>query len=388
MGIRVENTFKATWGIFMDYFQIILEHRESLKERHKLSFYVEDQDIEIFYAFNTKGDMIATGIEWAYLTDEGNLISKFYSDGSERETLFSNKQKIEILYLIPERITLEEYYRNPLLIKDKIPLPLNYQVKQIVCENEIFTISSKRENPDITGSFLTMLQQLVSIEYSYYGKHGLTPNVINRYYYEFLVERHELYLREEERKRKRKTPVILKKIKTKDFQEKDGEYQCECERFFWGIKANLDISYYEDKDQKGLAKFVKQLNLHLLWIQQHKKEIQQAVLDDDMVELANDWMEGSEIEDEEGSLWYELDEGGKIPSPITEKTFLKALYLGGILVYGSDKDEITFDVFLSTDPDFFACHDIEVFITAIPEENTSLQEKSFRYEIKVNGLAG
>lgn len=376
------------WRIFMNYFQILLEHREQLKEEHKLSFYLQDCDTEIFYAFNTKGDMIATGTEWAYITDEGNLISKFYSDGSERETLPSNRQQMEMLYLIPEKITLEEYKKNPLLMKDKIPLPMNYEVKQITCQNEIFTISSKKENPDIIGSFLTMLQQLVSIEYSYYGKHGLTSNVLNRYYYEFLVESHELYLREEERKNPKKDSTTLKNIETKDFQEKDGDYKCECEHFFWGVRSNLYIDYCPDKEKNNLDKFVKQLNLHFLWIQQHKKEILQAVLDNGMVELANYWMEGMEIEDEDGCLWYELYEGGQIPCPITEKTFLEALYLGGILVYGSDEDEITFDVFLSTDPDFFACHDIEVFITAIPEENTSLSEQSFHYEIKVNGLAG
>ena len=63
---------------------------------------------------------------------------------------------------------------------------------------------------------------------------------------------------------------------------------------------------------------------------------------------------------------------------------MESLYLEGMDACYYDKkdkspDEILFDMFFGTNPDFFACHSIEVFLTAYSDG---------RYQIKVNGLAG
>ena len=60
-------------------------------------------------------------------------------------------------------------------------------------------------------------------------------------------------------------------------------------------------------------------------------------------------------------------------------TKLKDKELYAALGWLARENKITFELFLDTEPDFFACHSIEVFITAAPERT---------YRIKVNGLAG
>lgn len=80
--------------------------------------------------------------------------------------------------------------------------------------------------------------------------------------------------------------------------------------------------YFENKDWIFEA-FITQLNAHLLWIENHEREIQKALLDADMVSLAtNDWMEGWEVDDEDDDkTYYELDNGELFPYPITEDVF-------------------------------------------------------------------
>lgn len=48
----------------------------------------------------------------------------------------------------------------------------------------------------IVGSYAVIEQQLASAVYSYYTR-GLAVNVLERYYFEFLVENHQLYLKEQ-----------------------------------------------------------------------------------------------------------------------------------------------------------------------------------------------
>ena len=84
-----------------------------------------------------------------------------------------------------------------------LPLPPDYHVGQIVCQDNVFTISSKTGKPSISGSYAVIDEQLSSAAHTYYTR-GIAVNVLERYYYEFLAERHQLYLREERAKQKRR----------------------------------------------------------------------------------------------------------------------------------------------------------------------------------------
>ena len=136
-----------------------------------------------------------------------------------------------------------------------------------------------------------------------------------------------------------------------------------------------------------LQAFITQLNTHILWIEDHEKEIQRELLDADMVELARDWMQGWEVLGEDGKTYYEVDDGEMFPYPITEDIFLKCLYIQSITIDGDTPEISSIHFFLGTEPDFFAYHSIELFIDA----ETTIQEPDqidIKYSIHVGGLAG
>lgn len=111
------------------------------------------------------------------------------------------------------------------------------------------------------------------------------------------------------------------------------------------------------------------------WINNNRNKIEKALLDDGMVELAEDWASSSEEAEDEEQECYIMDDGTKVFIPITEEDFCNSLHLDGFTIYCDSEKDISVDVFLFCKPDYFAYHSIELFVN---EDNT----------IDVNGLAG
>lgn len=344
---------------------------------------------KIFCAFNQSGDMLASGQEYTYLSKEGKLLSNTTSDGRMKLNIPEEKKLIEVLYFIPSDLDLQKYDSQKFLLKKGIPLPLDFQVKEIQCRDDIFTIFPKSQHQEITGAFSIMRTAVGMVE-ALYLNNGVTEYIINQCYYYYLEEDHKNYLEDQKkinRKRQKRPDGRWQTLDRKDFTVTDtGDYECEFTQCLWGKEADIYANYEGSPEDMELAltDYASQLDSHIKWIQEHKEVIQKAVLDDDMVELACDWMEGCEVEGEDGKTYYELEDGELFPCPVTEETFLNALSIEGINA-GCDDDvprEVLLDLFLGTTPDFFACHSIEVFITATSDEN------GYHYDISVNGLAG
>lgn len=387
----------------MDDRKTLLENRDALRESGSVSV----GDHEILAAFDEDGNMIAVGKAWTYLSETGMMLSELLEDGSPREESCGEKQKIEMLYLLPDGMFPEQDNRGFASENNVFPLPLAYSVGQIVCQDQVFTISSTAGNPSICGSYQVIATQLSSAAHSYYTR-GLASNVLERYYYEFLPESHQLYLDEEQFKREmkerkkrtcdaKKNEIKKNNIKKVNITEEDFEknadgmytmYTCEQKVMLWGVTTMLYAEFYENPaySEWTLTAYINQLDAHLQWIDTHEKEIEQELLDDNMVELANSWMEGFEVVDEEGEFYYELEDGGHFPCPITEKSFLDSLYIGSLCITGDSPKEASMELFLDTEPPFFADHSIEVFIDADVDIQTS--QPNAKYTIQVNGLAG
>jgi len=380
----------------MDYVKTLLENRNVLRESGSLSL----GDHEVLAAFDEDGNMIAVGKAWTYLSETGMMMSEFFEDGSLREESCGEKQKIEMLYLLPDGLSSEQDSRGFALENNAFPLPLAYSVSQIVCQDHVFMISSTAGNPSICGSYQVIATQLSSAAHSYYTR-GLASNVLERYYYEFLPESHQLYLDEEQLKRemkerKKHTKDSKKnKIIEENFQkDTDGTFNCEQKVKLWGVTTMLYADFYENPEYKEwtLTAYIHQLNTHIQWIDTHEKEIEQELLNHNrsnynMVEWANFWMEGQEVVDEDGQSYYELEDGGHFPCPITEQSFLDSLYIGGVHITSDSPRETSIELFLDTDPPFFADHSIEVFIDADMDIQKTSQPNA-KYRIQVNGLAG
>lgn len=195
----------------------------------------------------------------------------------------------------------------------------------------------------------------------------------------------------EHKKKERKTGIQPNRLHTliqqEDFVLNDsGHYEYEYIDTIWGNKARIYALYKGDPAdiKKALAVYAGQLNTHIKWIQDHKEVFYNAIIEDDMVELARDWLEGCDLVQKDGQTYYELEGGEQLLCPLTQEDFLNSLYIGGMDARCDDNDpeEMLFDIFINTAPDLFAYHSIEVFVKVTAEE------EGWNYEISVNGLAG
>lgn len=359
----------------METVKQLLENREKLRNRNpEICRWAKEQNL--YYAFSEEDYLLAARQKEVCLTQDGNAVWPFLRDGTPRENLSEEKQQRMVLYFLGQKTAL-----SGTGVQTEVPLLLGFSTTEITCQDHIFTIHSDSGQGDLTGTFPVMSEALTLAESLYYSEKGVSEETILKCCYEYLAEDHQNYMKKAEQEKLFLSARNHRTAKKEDFyQNENGDYICNFTAKLWGKNADVYAICSEKSGQmdKILGRTAKLLNSHIKWINQQKNQIQKAVLDRDMVSLACEWMAEYELEDENGKTCYELEDGSLLPAPVTEEMFLHSLHIGGINAY-CEESEITFDLFLDTEPDFFACHSIEVFITATPEPS---------YRIKVNGLTG
>lgn len=362
------------------------------------------EDIGLLYAIDEDGNAIVVDERTAYRTDEGLILSEYLADGSLRESSGLEKQTIELLYLLPGDIKSGEENRIAAVENEALPLPPGYSVGQIVCQEHVFTISSKAGNPPICGAFEVIRREFHSVPYSYHTR-GLTASALELYYYEVLAESHQLYMEEktfkqEMKERKNRTKNSKKKqIAKTDFHKDTGnQYTCEKKINLWGISTWIYAIFEENSNdpKRTLKQYISQLDSHILWVEKHRREIEHSLLDSDMVKWANHWVEGHDSFEENGQMYYELEDCA-VPYPITEEAFLENLYIQSITIQSIANQSVTADsstpnavrisFFLDTVPSYFGDHSIQLLIDAREDISESARAK-WKYTIHKAGIAG
>lgn len=358
-----------------------MEIREALFEKREALLKDEQEEVQwakeqgIFYAFNREGRMLTVRKKSLFQTKAGKVIWPEDSDGVRRENLSEDRQERIVLNFIGSGAPSGAGF------KAEVPMPSGFTVKEITCQDDIFTIWPEAGQEPVSGTYNVMREALTLVESMYSSADGVGEDVIDRCFYDFLAEDHQNYLKKVELEKRTSAARGSRSAKKENFyRDEKGNYVCEYTTRLWGGKADISATC-EGKVQcmdKKLGSLSKQLNQHIKWIDKNKESIQKAILEDDMVELACQWMEGCELVEADGKICYELADGRRLPAPVTEEAFLNSLYVEGVDVNCSE-EEFLFDIFIGTEPDFFACHSIEVFITVTPDNG---------YKINVNGLAG
>lgn len=128
------------------------------------------------------------------------------------------------------------------------------------------------------------------------------------------------------------------------------------------VDINIDFGNAENK-QELLAEYLPLLKQHLDWLNQHKKDAVQALLDDDFLELAEDWASSGELAEDEEQECYLMEDGQKVFLPVTEKDFSDSLCLDVITFDCTEgRHHITMDLYMSCSPDYFAYHTVIVYV--------------------------
>lgn len=174
-------------------------------------------------------------------------------------------------------------------------------------------------------------------------------------------------------------------IKVEDFKINNniGSAECDIYALIWDnyMSVSLKISL-EDEDtfnDDKIKKHVEELKKHLVWLENNKKAVFDALVEDDMIGLAEEWAESSDEEIIDGEKVY-VDGEDIFKLPIIKEEFFEALFFNSIAIrIDEDKEimdsRIMIEAFIDTKPDYFAGHSMEVTITD-------------DYKISVNGLAG
>ncbi len=162
----------------------------------------------------------------------------------------------------------------------------------------------------------------------------------------------------------------MKELTTKDF-EKDDVFDFTADIEIWGGKSGIGV----ECEGAELENILPKINALLGKLDNGKEQVVKALVEDGMLELAEDWASSAE-EDEDEEDCYIMEDDTKVKLPITEKDFAASLSVNGISVYyDPDSDSIEASLYLMCQPDYFACHCIDVCLDG-------------ELNIEVNGLAG
>ena len=132
----------------------------------------------------------------------------------------------------------------------------------------------------------------------------------------------------------------------------------------WNRETSIYIDFDKAENKSELlAKYLPLLEKYLGWLSQHRKDIVQALIDDEYLDCANEWASYAELAEDEEQECYIMEDGQKVFLPITEEDFSNSLYLNEILFNCCEGEhEIILHLYFICSPDYFAGHAIIISI--------------------------
>lgn len=182
--------------VIKDTQRLLLEVRDLLKNKSaKACEWAENNGI--FYALDNEGNMLAAARQQFCLSTDNKLNSDIDGNYMKEKGSSGNKSERSVLYFIWAKWNMAEWdtQEDSAISRRKgIPMPLGFVIKALVCEKEVFTITSSSGHKAVSGAFFVMQEALTVIEALYCFK-GVSEEEINQCYYTYLVEDHQKYLR-------------------------------------------------------------------------------------------------------------------------------------------------------------------------------------------------
>jgi len=145
-------------------------------------------------------------------------------------------------------------------------------------------------------------------------------------------------------------------LKTEDFKKSDV-FSVETLFSIW--KNDLTDLYIDTEEDFKIDSFLPQIKNKLKWIEDNSYAIEKFLIDDGMLELAENWASSAEEAEDEEQECYIMEDGEKVFFPISEKDFINSLYIESITM-NIEEDNISSEIFFCCSPDYFAGHCIIV----------------------------
>ncbi|MBP1045863.1 DUF2262 domain-containing protein [Enterococcus sp. BWM-S5] len=146
----------------------------------------------------------------------------------------------------------------------------------------------------------------------------------------------------------------------------------------WEKEVPFSVSLEKPLEELNIQEkylLVKIVTKEINWVENNKEMLIDALVDDGMLELAEDWVSGAqEVEGKEAC--YEVENGQQVQLPISKKDFAGSLFFNSLgITFDADLADFSMTMYLECSPDYFAYHAINVSYNA-------------NHEIEVDGLCG
>ena len=154
-------------------------------------------------------------------------------------------------------------------------------------------------------------------------------------------------------------------------------YSFETYSNIWKNETIVYIDFPNKKDKaQCLNNSLKIINEELNWLEKNKSKVEELLIENNCLELAENWASSAPLLDCADEECYVMEDGQKVFFPITTDDFSNSLYIETISMTFDECNEFPFlELSLLCNPDYFAEHCLIVAI----DKNKNL---------KFNGLSG
>ena len=139
----------------------------------------------------------------------------------------------------------------------------------------------------------------------------------------------------------------------------------------WKNETKIYINF-PDKEDKNLClnNNLKSINEDLNWLEKNKDKIEELLIENNSIELAENWASTAPLLDCAEEECYLMEDGQKVFFPITTDDFCNSLYIESIsMEFDKCNEAPLLEVTLLCNPDYFGEHCLVVAI----EKNKSLE---------------
>lgn len=124
----------------------------------------------------------------------------------------------------------------------------------------------------------------------------------------------------------------------------------------WKKEADLFINFLDGNKQcneNNLHNSLSIIQEEINWIENNKNKIEDVLLEDNLLELAENVTSSAYLLKCSDEECYMLDDGSKVYFPITKDDFLDSLYIESVSIDIAKKSDIPIELIIMCNPDYF-----------------------------------
>ena len=142
---------------------------------------------------------------------------------------------------------------------------------------------------------------------------------------------------------------------------KSSYFSFEVKVDIWKKETDLFVDI-PNNNEKNIQNYLNLIQDEINWIENNKYEIKQILLEEDILELAENTSSSAHLLECADEECYLMDDGSKVYFPITKDDFLDSLYIESVSIYFDESNSSTLELTLLCSPDYFRGKSLQIVI--------------------------